>query len=147
MLRSADANNDDDDWRLGDPATSRSVVQFAAGFVQLPAIKHYPALAQDSYATSLSANHRASSTTNPSEPLAIIHPLAVLVFWVSGLREYQRWKRVIPVVSKHGRVLLRTPLSTSLERGAGGPGNEKVGTADIGEAICKLANARSTWIE
>ncbi|CAL1674444.1 unnamed protein product [Lasius platythorax] len=91
MLRSADANNDDDDWRLGDPATSRSVVQFAAGFVQLPAIKHYPALAQDSYATSLSANHhRASSTTNPSEPLAIIHPLAVLVFWVSGLREYQR---------------------------------------------------------
>ncbi|EFN66336.1 hypothetical protein EAG_07080 [Camponotus floridanus] len=68
MDASADANNDDDDWRPGDPATPRSVVQFAAGFVQLPAIRHYPALAQDSYATSLSANHRASSTINPSDP-------------------------------------------------------------------------------
>lgn len=74
MDASADANNDDDDWRPGDPATPRSVVQFAAGFVQLPAIRHYPVLAQDSYATSLSANHRASSTTNPSGPLPIIHP-------------------------------------------------------------------------
>jgi len=63
---SADANNGDDDWRPGDPATPRSVVQFAAGFVQLPAIRHYPALAQDSYATSLSANHRSSPTNNPS---------------------------------------------------------------------------------
>lgn len=62
----ADANNGDDDWRPGDPATPRSVVQFAASFVQLSAIRHYRALAQDSYATSLSANHRSSSTTEPS---------------------------------------------------------------------------------
>lgn len=66
MDASADANNGDDDWRPGDPATPRSVVQFAASFVQLSAIRHYRALAQDSYATSLSANHRSSSTTEPS---------------------------------------------------------------------------------
>lgn len=67
MDASADANNGDDDWRRpGDPATPRSVVQFAASFVQLSAIRHYRALAQDSYATSLSANHRSSSTTEPS---------------------------------------------------------------------------------
>lgn len=148
-IGSANANNDDDDWRLGDPATSRSVVQFAAGFVQLPTIRHYPALAQDSYATSLSANHRASSTmTNPSDPLPIIRPLAILVFWVSGPR-IPTMKRVIPVVSKHGRVLLYTPLSTSLERGAVRSRQRESWHADIGEGDLQNRNvtARSTRIE
>jgi len=93
MDASADANNGDDDWRPGDPATPRSVVQFAASFVQLSAIRHYRALAQDSYATSLSANHRSSSTTESSSP---DNPTSRRTC-IPGLGE-----RVIPVVSRHG---------------------------------------------
>ncbi|KYN01795.1 hypothetical protein ALC62_07475 [Cyphomyrmex costatus] len=89
MDASVDANNNDDDWRPGDPATPRSVVQFAASFVQLSAIRHYRALAQDSYATSLSANHRSSSMTEPTRNTGYFEAWADL-----ARRSPQVWKEV-----------------------------------------------------
>lgn len=60
--------------RPGDPTVGGPI---CGCFVQLPAISHYQCcVAQDSYATSLSANHRRSSLPGPPWSLPpIIHPL------------------------------------------------------------------------